>query len=243
MATSTISWMISFIGPEGANRADIIREGAKAGHHPATLRLYLGSASLFGHVDPEFCTTESGRVHLARRPVYFNRRRKAHYTLSPGGMCRLNGIIKADFVAENPVKVCVKAAEAGYNGSTMQDSKLLQINPSLLEALEGVFGDGEDTAKFELEMMPKDAGMSYEDTYYLTVTCHYSVEGRQVRLMTEKLMSGARFTRPEVTIYCGEEPGVVCLSFAMWTSEARNWEAPVPKAPEPRHDNLDVGQY
>ena len=235
MSMSTIDWMIWAIGESGAYRADIIAAGIAEGHNPSTLHHYLGSAACYGHVDPEFCKSQYGRPR-ARRTVYFNRRRKAYYTLSENGVSRL-----AYNKVEAEHESRVKAAKVEYNGGTMRDyTPECKIGPQLLEQLELYFGHAnEDNASFNLTFSPEDAAYSYEDTYHLTITCEYAVEGEQLEGFKEAVFD-VMDTKPEVTICCGEMPGQVCITYSAWVSEVQTWEV---VETEPRHNNLDVGQY
>ena len=62
--------MISFIGKDGATRAAILRAGRMAGLNLSTLTHYMGSAALYGHVEPADCSPRNNRVkpqrHLKR---------------------------------------------------------------------------------------------------------------------------------------------------------------------------------
>lgn len=79
--TSTIDWMIKFIGDRGeATRQDILTGGRAAGHSTSTLRHYMGSAALFGHVAVADCDTKWHK--WPRRIEYFRRSGRGRYTLN-----------------------------------------------------------------------------------------------------------------------------------------------------------------
>ena len=89
---NTIEWMIKFVGDRGrAHRADIIREGRKAGYNSSTLRHYLTSAAWFGHVAHEDCNT-GHRYRRITRTEYFRRPTRGVYTLNERYIARYAGL-------------------------------------------------------------------------------------------------------------------------------------------------------
>lgn len=86
-----LEWLISFIGDRHTvSRKEILEacepmKGLGADEHGhSTIRIYITAASSYGHVQPE-------TVRPAR-PVYFERPRRAHYTLSTKGWARYRQI-------------------------------------------------------------------------------------------------------------------------------------------------------